>query len=277
MPRDGSGAAAPAIAVVLLHGQPGAADDWDSVVAALPTDMRALALDRPGYGTNPEPPGGFADNAHWLLEAMDRAEITDAVLVGHSYGGAVALATAALAPDRIRGLVLVASVGPDCLDGWDALLSAPISGPVCAVAAWWLTPWFARRRIARIERRRRRPLAAHEHANWQVWGRARHRHGAMWRTFLTEQRALVHGIDALNATLPHINTPSLVIADPADKMIPIATAYAIADRLPHAELVLAERRTGHHLPRRAARMLADEIERFVDSIEQPTAHTQPRR
>lgn len=268
MPGDGSGTTAPAIAVVLLHGQPGAADDWDGVIAAVPPGIRTLALDRPGYGRNPQPPGGPADNARWLLGVLDDAGIGEAVLVGHSYGGAVALATAALAPDRIRGLVLVASVGPDCLDGWDALLAAPVAGPICAVAAWWLTPWVARRRIARIEHREHRRLAADEHMNWQVWGRAQHRHGAMWRTFLTEQRELVHSIDGLNATLEHIETPSLIIADPADKMIPVATSYALRDRLPHAELVLAEPGSGHHLPRRAPQLLAGEITRFVDSIEQ---------
>jgi hypothetical protein len=48
-------------------------------------------------------------------------------------------------------------------------------------------------------------------------------------------------------------------------MIPIATAYAIRDHLPHAHLVLAGQ-GGHHLPRRAPKMLAREISRFVDSL-----------
>ncbi|MDT4932716.1 MAG: hypothetical protein QOK11_608 [Pseudonocardiales bacterium] len=259
---------APAVAglpVVLLHGQPGAASDWDAVAAALPPAVSCLAFDRPGYRGSPHPPGGFTANARWLLAELDRAEVPEAVLVGHSYGGGVALTAAALAPGRVRGLVLVASVGPGCLDGWDALLAAPVAGPVCAIAAWWLTPWFARRRVARIERRRHRPLDPHEHVNWEIWGNARHQHGAMWRTFLAEQRELVHGIDNLATSLDQVTAPSLVIADPADKLIPIATAYAIRDRLPHARLVLA-REGGHHLPRRQPAMVAGEITRFVNAL-----------
>ena len=75
-----------------------------------------------------------------MLDELDAAGLADAVLVGHSYGGGVALATAALAPERVRGLILLASVGPECLDGWDPILAAPITGPICAVSAWWLTP-----------------------------------------------------------------------------------------------------------------------------------------
>jgi pimeloyl-ACP methyl ester carboxylesterase len=265
MPLDSSPLAGKSAPVVFLHGQPGAGSDWDAVVTGLPDELPHVAADRPGYRSNRHPAGGFTDNARWLLAELDRAEVPDAILVGHSYGGGVALTTAALAPHRVRGLVLVASVGPGCLDGWDALLASPIAGPACAIAAWWLTPWFARRRLARIVRLRGRPLEPGEHVNWEVWGNARHEYGAMWRTFLTEQRELVHSIDQLTAALTHVTAPSLVIADPADKMIPIATAYAIRDHLPHAHLVLAGQ-GGHHLPRRAPKMLAREISRFVDSL-----------
>jgi pimeloyl-ACP methyl ester carboxylesterase len=246
------------LSVVLLHGQPGAGTDWDAVVQALPPNLPSLALDRPGYRTSPHPPGTFRDNADWLMRELDHADVQDAILVGHSYGGGVALRAATLAPDRVTGLVLVASIGPGCLDGWDTLLAAPIAGPVCAVAAWWLSPWFARRRLARIERIRNRPLAADEHINWETWGNARHDHGAMWRTFLTEQRSLVRGLDELNGLLGEIVAPTVVIADPADKMIPFATAEALRDQVPGARLVLAGR-GGHHLPRRVPKIIAAEI------------------
>lgn len=252
--------------VVFLHGQPGAGSDWDALVRLLPANVQSMSLDRPGYRSNPRQPLGFDDNAQWLIAELDRARVDRAVLVGHSYGGGVAITAAALAPDRVSGLVLIASVGPGCLDHWDTLLAAPVIGPICAVAAWWLTPWFARRRLVRIERHRHRPLEPHEHLSWEVWGSARHEHGAMWRTFLTEQRELVHGLDRLAARLPDVNAPTQIIADPADKMIPVATAYALRDRLPHACLLLVAE-GGHNLPRRTPQIIADEIRRFVESLD----------
>ncbi|MCW2522957.1 MAG: alpha/beta hydrolase [Frankiales bacterium] len=204
-------------------------------------------------------------NARWLLTELDRAGVGAAILVGHSYGGGVALRVAELAPERVRGLVLIASVGPGCLDGWDALLAAPVAGEVCAVTAWWLTPWFARARLARRQRVLGRPLSADEHVNWETWGNARHEHGAMWRTFLLEQRELVRGLDRLEHSLAGIGSPTLVIADPGDTMIPVATSHALAARLARARLVLAER-GGHNLPRRQPQFVADQIAEFAASL-----------
>ncbi len=254
--------------VVFLHGQPGAASDWADVVEVLPPALRTVAFDRPGYRSNPRPPGTLEDNARWLLAELDAAGIRDAVLVGHSYGGGVALTAAALAPHRVRALVLVASVGPHCLDGWDRLLAAPIAGPVCAVAAWWLTPGFARQRVARIERQRGRRLEPNEFLNWESWGSARHEHGAMWRTFLTEQRELVRHLDQLEARLPLVTAPTVILSDPTDKMIPMATAYALQEGLAHSRVVPVIG-GGHNLPRRNPAAVASEIVRFYDVLEQP--------
>lgn len=248
------------MAVVFLHGQPGAGSDWDSVQRALPDKIRRVAFDRPGYRSSPYPAGSFAENARWLVAELDRAGIGRALLVGHSYGGGVALTTAALAPERVAGLVLVASVGPECVDGWDRLLAAPVTGTICALSAWWLTPWFARKRLARIERMRGRPLEPHEHLNLEAWGNARHAHGAMWRTFLTEQRELVRNLDRLNTTLGQIIVPTVVIADPGDKMIPVSTALALHSQLVGSRLVLVSE-GGHHLPRRNPQAIANEITR----------------
>lgn len=251
--------------VVLLHGQPGSGSDWQTVVERLPADVMPLVMDRPGYGSNPQAAGDFALNARAVVAELDSMGIERAVLVGHSYGGGVALAAAQVAPERIEALVLVASVGPGCITFWDHLLAAPIAGPVCAVAAWSLTPRFARARLTRIERLRQRPLQPDEHVNWHIWGHSGHDHGSLWRTFLTEQRALVHGLSHLVSDLPAIRTPSLVLADPLDTLVPIDTAYALRDALPCARLELVPG-AGHHLPRRASQATADAIARFLESL-----------
>jgi len=213
------------------------------------------------------PAGTFLDNARWVVDNLDQAGIGDAVLIGHSYGGAIALTAAALAPARVRGLVLVASVGPDCLDGWDAILSSAVGGEICAVSAWLVTPWFARRRLARISRKLQRPLRPDEHVSWEAWGSARHEHGAMWRTFLTEQRELSRGLDELTAGLAKITVPTLILADESDKMIPVATPRALHDLIPGARLELL-RRGGHNLPRRAAAEVAGYLTDFVDALDE---------
>jgi 3-oxoadipate enol-lactonase len=251
--------------VVMLHGQPGSGSDWAGVIGWLPAHVHCTAGDRPGYRSSEHQAGGLVANAEAVLADLDRNRIDQVVLVGHSYGGGVAMTAAALAPDQVRGLVLVASIGPGSVTGWDHLLAAPVAGPVCAVAAWWLTPWLIRGHLATLQRLRGRPLADSEWVNWQTWAHARHVHGAMWRTFLTEQRDFVHGVSALEDVIDEVRVPSLVLADPADTLIPVATAYALQARLPASELKLIDF-GGHSLHRRNPEAVACAIAGFTAAL-----------
>jgi pimeloyl-ACP methyl ester carboxylesterase len=132
---------------------------------------------------------------------------------------------AQLAPGRAAAQVLLASVGPGCLIGWDRLLAAPVAGEVCAVTAWWLTPRLARSRLAAIAALRRRSIAADEHVDWHIWGYAHHDQGPVWRSFLTEQRALVGDVGGLTVSLAGVAQPVLLIADPHDTFIPVSTTH----------------------------------------------------
>ena len=252
--------------IVLLHGQPGSGADWQQLADQLPAELRIMALDRPGYGASRQPAGGFAFNARAVLAELDARGIERAVLAGHSYGGGVALSVAQLAPERVEALVLLASVGPGCLTGWDRLLAAPAAGEVCALAAWWLTPWLARARLAGIAKRRRRPIAANEHVNWHIWGEAHHDHGPVWRTFLVEQRALIAELGGLTSSLGGIRQPVLLLADPHDTLIPVRTTLQLAALLPDARVQLVSK-IGHHLPRRGAPQIAAAIAAFLAEMD----------
>jgi pimeloyl-ACP methyl ester carboxylesterase len=216
-------------AVVLLHGQPGDVSDWAAVLSALPEDVDVLVLDRPGYGTNPLPPATIDGNARWLIRELDKSGIRDAIVVGHSYGGGVALAAAALAPDRIRGLVLVSSIGPGCLKWWDYVLAAPVVGPLASIAMCAMLP------------------------------------GAPWRSFLAEQRELVRHLSRLVARLDEISAPTLIIADPADGVVPVATAHQLNERLTDSRLELVAE-GGHSLPKTISDTIAALITAHVAAV-----------
>jgi pimeloyl-ACP methyl ester carboxylesterase/uncharacterized membrane protein YbhN (UPF0104 family) len=264
IPRPAVAARVDAHQLVLLHGQPGSPADWQQVVARLPAQLHAVAPDRPGYGSSRLPAGGFAANARAVLDDLDSRGIERAVLVGHSYGGGVALSAASLAPRRVEAVVLLASVGPGCLNGWDRLLAAPGAGELCALVAWRLTPWIARARLGWLARRRGRPLCPDEQVNWQVWGHAGRGNGRLWRTFLAEQRAMMRELGDLEHAVPSVQAPVLLLADPRDTLVPVATARRLAHALPDARLRLVEG-AGHHLPRRAPDAVADAIAAFLTS------------
>ncbi len=204
-------------------------------------------------------------NAAAVLDDLDARGVERAVLVGHSYGGGVALSVAARAPERVEALILLASVGPDCLTSWDRLLAAPLTGQVCALFAWKLTPWIARLRLRRIARRLGSELVMRRYVNWFVWGYTSWEHGSLWRTFLAEQRALVRGADHLAAVAAAVRAPVLLVSDPSDTMVPFRTTVALSKSLPDTRLHLLEG-AGHHLPMRAPDRVAQEIVTFLDSL-----------
>ena len=246
----------------MLHGQPGSAADWLQVAGRLPAQFHAVAADRPGYGSSQLPAGGFAANARAVLDDLDARGIERAVLVGHSYGGGVALSAASLAPHRVEAVVLLASVGPGCANGWDRLLAAPGAG--AAVRAGGVAAdAMDRPGPARADRRRRgSPPGPGEHVNWQVWGHADRGHGPLWRTFLAEQRALLRELGELESRPPVVRAPVLLLADPQDTLVPVDTARRLARSLPDARLQLIDG-AGHHLPRRAPDAVADAIVAFL--------------
>lgn len=252
--------------LVLLHGQPGSPADWHQVAERLPARLHAVAADRPGYGSSQLPAGGFAANARAVIDDLDARGIDRAVLVGHSFGGGVAVSAASLAPERVEAVVLLASVGPGCANTWDRVLAAPAAGPLCALVAWKLTPWLARARLAVARRRAGRSLRPEEHVNWQVWGHKDNASGALWRTFLAEQRALLRELDELERALPSVEVPVLVLADPRDPLVPVEIARCLAQSLPDARLQLING-AGHHLPRRAAGEVAGAIGAFLAAMD----------
>jgi uncharacterized membrane protein YbhN (UPF0104 family)/pimeloyl-ACP methyl ester carboxylesterase len=252
--------------LVLLHGQPGSADDWREVMARLPARLHAVAADRPGYGSSQAPAGGFAANAHAVLDDLDARGVGRAVLAGHSWGGGVALSAATLAPHRVDAVVLLASVGPGCVTIWDRLLAAPGAGPLCALAAWQWTPWIARARLARIQRRRGSPPDPSEFVTWQLWAHTGGGRVPLWRTFLAEQRALLRELGELETALGSVQTPVLLIADPGDRVVPVDTACRLVRALPDARLQLIPG-AGHLLPRRAPGPVADAIVAFLAALD----------
>ena len=108
-------AAGPAEAPVILfiHGFGGDLNNWMFLQPALAENFRTIALDLPGHGgsTKQVPAPDAAGLAGFVLAAMDALGIPAAHLVGHSMGGAVALAMAQASAERVLSLSLISPAG----------------------------------------------------------------------------------------------------------------------------------------------------------------------
>lgn len=237
-------------AVVLLHGQPATHVSWLPVRRLLP-DVDILLPDRPGYGANPASVTDFEGNVAWLLRLLDTAGIERAVVGGHSWAGGVALLAAARHPDRVAGLLLVSSIGPDCLLVYDHALGWPLVGDALAFAAL-----RAARPLVRHEAYRElaRQLARADLDEAQESLRMQFDR-PVWRSFLAEQRALVEQLPVLDAALPAITARTIVLAGARDSVIPAETARQLSSRIAHARLRVLPGK-GHLLPFEAPDVVA---------------------
>ncbi len=111
---------APSGRVVLVHGAPARATSWDTLIESMETRSafparEVIAVDRPGYGNSAMPEDvSLAGQARAMRPLLDHDE--PVVLVGHSYGGPIALRAAIEYPHRIKAIVLLAGATDAYMD-----------------------------------------------------------------------------------------------------------------------------------------------------------------
>jgi pimeloyl-ACP methyl ester carboxylesterase len=105
---DGPAAGPP---IVLIHRFASSMREWDRIMPILDRDHRVIRIDILGHGGSAKPTGGYSiDNqARLVFEALHQLNVTHALVVGHSLGGDVAVALAALHPSTVGQVVLMDS------------------------------------------------------------------------------------------------------------------------------------------------------------------------
>lgn len=102
-------------ALLLLHGLLGHSFSWRNTVSVLARQATVYAVDLPGSGLS-DPPrdgdGSLRASVQRLLRFMDAMDLSRCDILGTSYGGALAMFLAALTPERVNRLILVAPVNP---------------------------------------------------------------------------------------------------------------------------------------------------------------------
>ena len=221
-------------AVLLLHSGVTDRRMWDPLVPALSHAFRVVRPDLRGFGESPLPSEEYAD-ADDLDALLDHLGITDAAVVGSSFGGRVALELATLHPGRVSSLVLLCAAlrgvepTPDAAafgEEEDRLLEAgDVEGAVDLNVRTWLGPEASGETRALVTQMQRRAFEVQLEADARDPGPQPHR---------------------VEVDLAAIAVPTLVVSGAKDLQLFTNTAAALASGIRGAEAV--ELGWAGHLP-----------------------------
>jgi pimeloyl-ACP methyl ester carboxylesterase len=238
---------------VLLHGLLFNQRMHDALARALAArGQRVVTLDLLGHGDSDRPHEKWRYSmpqfGAQVIALLDRLEAPEAVLMGTSLGANVALEASALAPDRVRGMVIEMPVLDHALIGC-AIAFTPIM--IALTAGEPVMRGVSR--LTRLIPRRRLPWQADIVLDWV-------------RQDPEPSAAVFQGLFFGRTAPPRaermrIETPALVIGHQHDIIHPFSDAGMLASELPNGRLLQA--RSLLEL-RFAPRRLTDEIARFVD-------------
>jgi pimeloyl-ACP methyl ester carboxylesterase len=210
----------------------------------------------PGYGYSEKPADAkytIAEQAGAVIGLLDRLGISKAIIVGASYGGAVAATIALDYPERVEKLVLVGAVTND--DPKKKFLMRvsclPVVGDI-STPLFLGSRWILRKRMEDMYRRLDRPINEKMVSSRHHLLATANTHRAMIRT---ARRWSATRIDREAAL---IRQPTLLVWGDQDDHIPLDVAFRLRDTMPNARLVVF-RNCGHLPP-------AEKPEQFVEVL-----------
>lgn len=100
--------------ILILHGWGGSSDSWIKVQEILAKKgYKVISIDFPGFGKSKTPSHswGVKDFSDFVLKLTEKFGLQNFFLLGHSFGGRIAIKFAVLYPEKIKGLILCNSAG----------------------------------------------------------------------------------------------------------------------------------------------------------------------
>jgi len=218
-------------AMLCLHGGAAHAHWFDFVAPGFTADHRVLALDQRGHGDSDwaaPPDYSYARYAADLAEVVERLDLSDFVLVGHSMGGTVSLEYAAAHPGRAGKLIVVDSTLQMTADRVAALRDVG-----SRQGSQYATP---EEFVARFRLRPAGTLAAPEIIRHLAQNSARRFPDGSWRHKFDRNvyatRETTDGLPRWN----HIRIPALLVKAERSQRISPQVFAEVKSRCPHVEL-----------------------------------------
>ena len=258
-------------AVALIHGVAGRAGQWEKVIELLSRSYTVVAPDLLGHGESAKPRGDYSLGAHatGIRDLLVALGLTRASIVGHSFGGGIAMQFSYQFPERCERLVLVGSGGLG--DEVHALLrAATLPGsefvlPMLAHPRVLAVAGMLPRGLGRLGLRTGPDLTEMARA-YQSLSKAEAR-----SAFIQTLRGVIdptgQRINASDRLYLSAQMPSMVVWGARDRIIPVAHAQVAHDGMPGSRLEIFE--NSGHFPQ------LDDPYRFAETLEDFFDNTEP--
>jgi len=236
--------------VVLIHGNAGSVDDFDfESLGLLCRDHRVIAVDRPGHGKSARPSDADAKlqyQTRLLHETLSHLGVTRPVLVGHSWGGSLALAYAVEYPRELSAIVLLAPAAYSD-GGADQFMRAVLKTPIVGdVSLTMVRVIFGEHLLKKELQKAFYPSSVPEEYLRQAsssW--LRHR---QLRAILEDEYSLDKDLEKVSRHYSEIRIPVVIVTGDHDKVVSAKhNAYRLKTSIAHAQL-LELKNTGHQVP-----------------------------
>ena len=229
--------------VVLVHGLGGQWQNWLENIPRVARERRVVALDLPGFGLTPKPPGRISmpGYGHFVDSFCEALELGEVAMVGNSMGGYIAAEVAIQFPARVSRLVLVSAAGITSADAFQA--------PILTVGR--VATALATHSTARHRALASRPLSRHLSLALVARYPGQLRADLAYEGFFKGSGKPGFD-DALRALLeydfrdrlPDVSVPTLIVWGQKDAIIPVRDANEFERLIPDSRKVVM-RDTGH--------------------------------
>ncbi|WMJ07524.1 alpha/beta fold hydrolase [Nitrosomonas sp. sh817] len=258
--------------VLLIHGFGASSYSWRHIVEPLAQKNRVITIDLKGFGDSPKPRDdaySVYDQARLIRNFILENDLQNLHIIGHSYGGGVALAASiylsASNPGLQKGLVLIDSIAyPQELPGFVKILATPVLGPLLTYA---LPNAFQVRNLLQkvYFNDDLIPQEAIDHYAADLG-----KPDAKYALLTSVRQMLPIDLQQFSDNYTSLTIPTLIIWSREDEIVPLAVGKRLHENLPNSKLVIMSD-VGHAVQEEKPSLLLPHLHNFLETVSHRTA------
>jgi pimeloyl-ACP methyl ester carboxylesterase len=258
--------------VLLIHGFGASSYSWRHVIEPLAQKNRVIAIDLKGFGNSPKPRDdaySVYEQARLIRNFILENNLKNLHIVGHSYGGGVALAVSiylsASNPGLQKSLVLIDSVAyPQELPGFVKILATPVLGPLLT---------YALPNTLQVKNLLQKvyfnddliPQEAVDHYAADLG-----QPDAKYALLTSARQMLPTDLQEFSENYSSLTIPALIIWSREDEIVPLAVGKRLHENLPNSKLVIMSD-VGHAVQEEKPSLLLPHLRNFLETVSHRTA------